>query len=169
MCSRAFRPLGLPIHVARVPAAPFSLLPSSLCLDHSHCLVLAPATVAALPSTRAIETRSLPFHSPLPIAALPSMSLPPKAPFPIATCSRSLISFAPFGRCNGKQTIEERDFRDRGKVTRVATSESGTRASFKTSVTRVADREEIPLLLDRARQSAGQYIESLEEHSGWLS
>jgi len=56
-----------------------------------------------------------------------------------------------------------------GKVARVATSESGTLASFKTSVTRVADREEIPLLLDRARQSAGQYIESLEEHSGWLS
>jgi hypothetical protein len=38
-----FRPLGLPIYVARVPATPFS---------------------------------------PLPIAALPSMSLPPKAPFP---------------------------------------------------------------------------------------
>src|SRR5438309_12126088 len=29
-------------------------------VDHSHCLVLAPATLAALPSTRAIETRSLP-------------------------------------------------------------------------------------------------------------
>jgi hypothetical protein len=37
-----------------------SLLPSSLYLDHSHCLVLRPATLAALPSTRAIETRSLP-------------------------------------------------------------------------------------------------------------
>src|SRR5438552_18875708 len=37
-----------------------SLLPSSLYLDHSHCPVLAPATLAALPSTRAIETRSLP-------------------------------------------------------------------------------------------------------------
>ena len=32
----------------------------SFYLDHSHCLVLAPATLAALPSTRAIETRSLP-------------------------------------------------------------------------------------------------------------
>ena len=53
-----------------------------LYLDHSHRPVLAPATLAALPSTRAIETRSLPPHSPLPIAALPSMSLPPKAPFP---------------------------------------------------------------------------------------
>src|SRR6476646_1798770 len=40
MCSRAFRPLGLPIYVARVPAAPFSLLPSSLCLlcRSSHSL-----------------------------------------------------------------------------------------------------------------------------------
>ena len=59
MCSRAFRPLGLPIYVARVPAAPFSLLPSSLYLDHSHCLVLAPATLAALPSTRAIPDRDV--------------------------------------------------------------------------------------------------------------
>src|SRR2546421_3149867 len=36
-----------------------SLLPSSLCLDHSHCLVLAPATLAALPSTRAIPDRDV--------------------------------------------------------------------------------------------------------------
>ena len=35
-------------------------LPSSLYLDHSHGPVLAPATLAALPSTRAIETPSLP-------------------------------------------------------------------------------------------------------------
>src|SRR5205814_5569024 len=32
-----------------------SLLPSQLYLDHSHCLVLAPATLAALPSIRAIS------------------------------------------------------------------------------------------------------------------
>ena len=44
-----------------------SLLPSQLYLDHSHCLVLAPATLAALPSTRAIRRsrrvlcRSTPF------------------------------------------------------------------------------------------------------------
>src|SRR5260370_35260924 len=70
MCSRSLRPLGLPIYVARVPAAPFSLLPSSLYLDHSHCLVLAPATLAALPSTRAIPDRDVfyvaalaPLHS----------------------------------------------------------------------------------------------------------
>jgi len=36
----SIRPLGLPIYVARVPAAPFSLLPSSLCLlcRSSHSL-----------------------------------------------------------------------------------------------------------------------------------
>jgi hypothetical protein len=39
--------------------------------DHSHCPVLAPATLAALPSTRTIPDR---------------------------TCSTSLIPFAPFAR-----------------------------------------------------------------------
>ena len=34
--------------------------PSRLCLDHSRFPVLVAATLAALPSTRAIETRSLP-------------------------------------------------------------------------------------------------------------
>src|SRR6266545_4565578 len=59
--------------------------------DHSHCPVLAPATLAALPSTRAIETRSLPtslasthrgfaFYVALPKSSIPS----------IATCSMSL-------------------------------------------------------------------------------
>src|SRR6266446_5131925 len=96
MCSRAFRPLGLPIYVARVPAAPFSLLPSSLCLDHSHCLVLAPATLAALPSSRAIETRLLPsslaaIHRGFAFyVAFPKRSIPS-----IATCSTSLIPSAP--------------------------------------------------------------------------
>ncbi len=36
-------------------------------------------------------------------------------------------------------------------------------ANEQTSVSRIADREELPLLLDRARQFAGQYIDSLEE------
>jgi hypothetical protein len=35
------------------------LLPSQFYLDHSHCLVLAPATLAALPSTRAIPDRDV--------------------------------------------------------------------------------------------------------------
>src|SRR5438552_5299053 len=69
MCSRAFRPLGSPIYVARVPAAPFSLLPSSLYLDHSHCPVLAPATLAALPSTRAIPGRDV-FYVAHPIRSI---------------------------------------------------------------------------------------------------
>jgi hypothetical protein len=36
-------------------------------------------------------------------------------------------------------------------------------ANEQSAVSRVADREELPLLLDKARQFAGQYIESLEE------
>jgi len=36
-------------------------------------------------------------------------------------------------------------------------------ANEQTYVSRVADRGELPLLLDKARQFAGQYIESLEE------
>src|SRR5439155_997716 len=91
-------------HLRRTPPSGSirSLLPSQLYLDHSHCPVLAPATLAALPSTRAIETRLLPSFdsfapalgfahlcrsrpaapfSPLPTATLPSMSLIPSAPF----------------------------------------------------------------------------------------
>jgi len=36
-------------------------------------------------------------------------------------------------------------------------------ANEQSAVSRVADREKLPLLLDKARQFAGQYIESLEE------
>ena len=36
-------------------------------------------------------------------------------------------------------------------------------ANQQTSVSRVTNRAELPLLLDKARQFAGQYIESLEE------
>src|SRR5205807_395229 len=77
----------LPIYVARAPAAPFSPLPSRLCLDHSHCPVLVPATLAALPSTRAIETRLLPsFDSCAPaqfeLSVLPIyVARAPAAPF----------------------------------------------------------------------------------------
>src|SRR4029453_4528869 len=38
----------------------------------------------------------------------------------------------------------------------------GMMATEQTSVSRVADREKLPLLLDKARQFAGQYIDSLE-------
>src|SRR5439155_5884680 len=91
-------------HLRRTPprGSIRSWLPSQLYLDHSHCPVLAPATLTALPSTRAIETRLLPSFdscapahfdlsvlpiyvarapaapfSPLPTAALPSMSVSP--------------------------------------------------------------------------------------------
>jgi hypothetical protein len=78
------------LKLARVPTR--SLLPSQLYLDHSHCHVLAPATLAALPSTRAIETRLLPsslaathrgfaFYVAFPKRSIPSL----------ATCSMSLI------------------------------------------------------------------------------
>jgi hypothetical protein len=36
-------------------------------------------------------------------------------------------------------------------------------ANEHTSVHRVADHEKLPLLLDKARQFAGEYIDSLEE------
>jgi hypothetical protein len=88
----------LPIYVARVPRGSIhSRQPLSLYLDHSHCPVLAPATLAALPSTRAIETRLLPsslaathrgfaFYVAFPKRSIPSL----------ATCSMSLIPSAPF-------------------------------------------------------------------------
>src|SRR6266478_3773876 len=74
-----------------------SLLPPQLCLDHSRCPVLAPATLAALPSTLAIESRLLPsslaaihrgfaFYVAFPKRSIPSLE----------TCSMSLIPFAPF-------------------------------------------------------------------------
>ena len=71
--------------LARCPTC--SSLPSRLYLDHSHCPVLAPATLAALPSTRAIETRLLPsslaatlvgftFYVADPISSIETRSLP---------------------------------------------------------------------------------------------
>jgi hypothetical protein len=67
-----FRPLGLPIYVAGVPAAPFSLLPSRFYLDHSHGLVLAPATLAALPSTRAMPDRDV-FYLGIAVSSIPRL------------------------------------------------------------------------------------------------
>jgi hypothetical protein len=76
MCSRPFRPLGFPIYVARRPAAPFPRrYPLRLNLDHSHCPVLAPATLAALPSTRAIPNRDV-FYVADPISSIRRFSSP---------------------------------------------------------------------------------------------
>src|SRR5207248_6369270 len=55
--------------------------PPRLCLDHSHCPVLAPATLAALPSTCAIPDRDV-FYVAFPKRSIPSL----------ATCSMSLDS-----------------------------------------------------------------------------
>ena len=51
--------LGLPIYVARVPAAPFSLLPSSLYLDHSHGPVLAANYPSCVAVYRAMPDRDV--------------------------------------------------------------------------------------------------------------
>src|SRR5882672_5650921 len=69
-CSRPFRPLGF-AHLcrSRPRGSICSLLPSQLCLDHSHCLVLVPATLAALPSTRAIPDRAV-FYVADPISSI---------------------------------------------------------------------------------------------------
>src|SRR5438874_5757531 len=49
--------------------------PSRLCIDHSHCPVLAPATLAALPSTRAIPIRDV-FYVAYPKSSIETRSLP---------------------------------------------------------------------------------------------
>jgi len=107
----------LPIYVARAPAAPFSSLPSRLCLDHSHCPVLVPGRadlhfLAALPSTRAIETRLLPsslaathrgfaFYVAFPESSIPDrdvfyVAFPKRSIPSLATCSMSLFPKFPF-------------------------------------------------------------------------
>src|SRR5437667_9506836 len=76
---------------------------SQLYLDHSHCLVLAPATLPALPSTRAIETRSLPTSLAATHRGFAFYVAFPKAPFPqsrrvLCRSSRSLHSPATAGK-----------------------------------------------------------------------
>src|SRR5262245_65907386 len=50
-----------------------------------------------------------------------------------------------------------------GKVAEGSDERKRDASEFQTSVSRVADREELSLLLDKARQFAGEYIDSLEE------
>src|SRR5207249_9850290 len=95
MCSRPFRPLGF-AHLcrSRPRGSVHSLL---LYVDHSHCPVLAPATLAAFPSTRAIETRSLPSSLAATHRGFAFYVASPKSSIPlIAACSMSRIPFAPF-------------------------------------------------------------------------
>jgi hypothetical protein len=71
--------------------------PRNFNLDHSHCLVLAPATLAALPSTRAIETRSLPTSLAATRRGFAFCVASSKSSISsIATCSMSLIPSVPF-------------------------------------------------------------------------
>ncbi len=67
-------PSVLPVHVSapansiETRSLPMLSRRGDLYVDHSHCPVLAPATLAALPSTRAIPDRDVfyvahPFHS----------------------------------------------------------------------------------------------------------
>ena len=52
--------------------------PRQLYLDHSHCPVLVPATLAALPSTRATSDRDV-FYVTHPIRSIVSRQLPPRS------------------------------------------------------------------------------------------
>jgi len=131
MRSRAFRPLGLPIYVARVPAAPFSLLPSSLRLDHSHCRVLAPATLAALPSTRAIPDRDV-FYV---VDSRYSQSLGCVTTRPIQSIRRfPNMAYSSHSLHSGDVMANE-----------------------QTSLSRVADCGELPLLLDKSSRHDRRY------------
>ena len=82
MCSRPFRPLGLPIYVARVPAAPFARrYASRLDLDHS----VAAATSRQLPSCVAVYPRDA--YRDVFYVADPISSIPNHAPgFPGRIC-----------------------------------------------------------------------------------
>src|SRR4030095_15779816 len=61
--------------------------PRSLYLDHSHCLVLAPATLAALPSTRTIPNRDV-F-----CVADPASSIETRSPTTLARCFPRSFAF----------------------------------------------------------------------------
>ncbi len=84
MCSRPFRPLGLPIYVARVPAAPFSPLPIAALPSMSLSQKLHSRSRRVLsrrtPQLQLKLTR-YPLSLVATLATLPSMSLFPKAPF----------------------------------------------------------------------------------------
>src|SRR5947208_7469738 len=101
MCSRPFRPLGLPIHVARGPTAPFTRrYPSRFCLlcrfaqklhslDRHVFYVADPIRLHSIPiasrphckhlprMTPGFETRSSPNLLVATLATLPSISLVP--------------------------------------------------------------------------------------------
>jgi len=94
----SIRPIGLPIYVARVPAAPFARCP----------------TRSLLPSQLTLITRTTSCSRQLPSCPAAAGSLPPKAPFPASRrvlClprrsvgeGGSLIPFAPLCRASSRR------------------------------------------------------------------
>jgi len=90
-------PMGFVLQILKLARCPTcSSLPSRL-LRWSLARPRARASyLAALPSTRAIETRSLPALARCYPCSFTFYVADPSAPFPIATCSKSLIPSAPF-------------------------------------------------------------------------
>src|SRR6266496_579931 len=101
----SIRPLGF-AHLcrSRPRGSAHSLLPSSLYLDHSRCLVLAPATLAAFPSTRAIETRSLPTSLAATHRGFAFYVASPKSSIPDRDVFYGSHPIRSIRRCNGKRT-----------------------------------------------------------------
>ena len=111
MCSRPFRPVGLPIYVARVPAAPFarcptrSLLPSQLTLitRTTSCSRQLPSCVAVYPrDSRSRRVLCLPRRS-----VGEGGSLIPFAPL----CRASSRRAQPLNR--GAEIRDDRDYGNR--------------------------------------------------------
>src|SRR5437762_7256245 len=88
-----------------------SLLPSSLYLDHSHCLVLAPATLAALPSTRALPQTRV-FHVAHPIDSF-APALSPSRVCPSMSRLPSTLHSLHSGDVMANEQSRKGDFRDR--------------------------------------------------------
>jgi hypothetical protein len=75
----------------------------------------------------------------------------------------SLIPFAPFGDMMANEQSRKGISEIEGKVAEDSDERERDASESQTSVSRVADRENLSLLLDKARQFAGEYIDSLEQ------
>jgi hypothetical protein len=82
---------GLPIYVARVPAAPFT-----------HCFPRSPAAAGSLIPFAPLYLARSRSARPLPVAALPAMSLIPFAPFDEAGARNGLI----LTRCCAREHVK---------------------------------------------------------------
>ena len=79
-----------------------SLAPPRLCLDHSHCPVLAPATLVALPSTRAIPDRDV-FYVADPISFIQFLAADTAATTVVQLMHRKRLIM-----CEGSQQVRNR-------------------------------------------------------------